>query len=145
VNHRTAPRTIGLIRAVGFSAAHRYFNSSSSAEQNQEIYGSLYREKGFGHNFRLEAEFVGPIDPLTGMIVNLILVDTWLGEVVAILDHKHLNELEIFKGLAPTPERIAAFCFAEIRNRLRQGGDVSLQRVRLYEGDTLWVDVYSER
>lgn len=137
--------SVRLVRAWGFSASHRYFNSALTEEENRKLYGSLYREKGFGHNFRMEAHVEGPIDPLTGMIVNLVDIDRWLKEVTDELDHQHLNALPFFQGGAPTPERIALFLFQEIQKRMKRerasDDPVRLLKVRLYEGqDGLWVD-----
>lgn len=137
-------RVIRLVRAVSFSSAHRYFDQAMSESENQDAYGSLYRKKGFGHNFRVEAHFQGAVDPLTGMIVNLIKIDGWLNEVVQIFDHRHLNELSVFSGRAPTPERIAQSFFAELEKQLRiSHATVQLAKVRLYEGDELWIDCFS--
>lgn len=141
------PRSIRLVRAISFSAAHRYFASSESNEKNRSLYGSLYREHGFGHNFRVEAHFTGQIDALTGMIVNLKHVDRWLKDVAETVDHRHLNELPAFAGIAPTPERLALYWFEQLASRVashleNHPGVLSLVKTRLYEGESLWVDCF---
>jgi 6-pyruvoyltetrahydropterin/6-carboxytetrahydropterin synthase len=136
---------VRIARTASFSSAHRYANAALSEKENRELFGSLYREKGFGHNFLLEAHFEGEIDPLTGMIVNLIEIDRWLKELITELDHRHLNELKVFEGLAPTPERIAQYCFRSLREMLVRDGfsGLRLAKVRVFEGESLWVD-YTE-
>jgi 6-pyruvoyltetrahydropterin/6-carboxytetrahydropterin synthase len=129
-----------LVRTTTFSSAHRYFNPSLSIAENRALYGSLYREHGFGHNFLLEAHLTGAVDAITGMVLDIALVDRYLTEVSKQLDHLHLNELEIFSSLAPTPERIAAFYFHELSRRLKGHPGVELKKVRLFEGDSLWID-----
>jgi 6-pyruvoyltetrahydropterin/6-carboxytetrahydropterin synthase len=134
---------IRLVRTTSFSSAHRYHDPRMSDHDNRQVYGSLYREKGFGHNFRLEAEIEGDVDPLTGMIVNLTEFDSWLNEVRGELDHRFLNDLPAFKNVAPTAERIASHCFARMKALLKRedgGRGLMLTRVRLYEGDHFWVD-----
>lgn len=141
-----------FVRAISFAAAHRYASPNLSDEENRAAFGSLYREEGFGHNFLIEAHFDGEIDPLSGMIVNLVDVDRWLKDVAARFDHKHLNEIPEFAGVAPTPERLAQK-FYELLNvhveahralppekRLGGSGRVHLAKVRVYEGEDTWID-----
>ena len=130
---------IRFVRTASFAAAHRYFNPSLSEDENRRLYGTYYREAGFGHNFLVEAHFEGPIDPMTGMIVNLTIVDQWLKEVLSSLDHKTMNDLPFFTKVSPTPERIALYIFKDIESRA--AGTTKLAKVRLYEGDDLWVDI----
>lgn len=138
---KNTPR-IRLVRTVSFSAAHRYANPALSENENQKIYGSLYREDGFGHNFLVEAHLEGHVDPLTGMIVNLVDVDRWLKKVAEKFDHRHLNELSYFD--VPTPERIAESFFDLLKEEMSQGSSAKLIKIRLYEGDDLWVDCFAD-
>lgn len=133
-----APATfVDVSRTVTFSSAHRYFSPALSLDENKVAYGSLYRDEGFGHNFLLEAHFTGPIDPLTGMIANLVDIDHWLKSVASHYDHMFLNELPDFKDVAPTPERIALAFFDRLKGL---ASNVTIVRVRLYEGPGFWVD-----
>lgn len=135
----TASETVvDLVRTVTFSAAHRYASTSLSREENIKTYGSLYRDEGFGHNFLVEAHFTGSVDPLTGMIANLVDVDQWLRTVAAHFDHQFLNERPEFSNEAPTLERIALSFFDGV-NALVSAG-VRLKKIRLHEGDHTWVD-----
>ncbi len=129
-----------LARRVYFSSAHRYFSPKLTEEQNREVFGSCYSEHGHGHNYILEAYISGPIDSTTGMVINLMDVDEALKQVSRPLDHKHLNfDIPYFKELVPTTENIARYLYDEIEKAL-QGQDVRLEKVRLYEGEDLWVD-----
>lgn len=147
----THPR-VRFVRSASFSAAHRYYNSGLSPIENQKLYGSLYREHGFGHNFVVEMHLEGEINPLTGMIVNLRDVDAWLKAILGPLDHQDLNALEPFKQAAPTPEKIALFIYRAAENHLSRHlieveaeegtrPSIRLCKVRLYEGENFWVDV----
>jgi len=128
-----APR-IHLVRRTSFSAAVQEPSSG----------GRRSRAKGFGYNYRLEAYFEGEIDPLTGMIINLVDIDRWLKELTDQLDHRVLNEVPAFKGVFPTAERVALFCLKDLEERIKAGGQrARVVKVRLYEGDGLWVDAFA--
>lgn len=134
--------TVRLVRAVHFSAGHSYVMPSASVEENRKVFGPLFHEGGgFGHNFKLEAHFEGEIDPLTGMIENLAVIDTWLKDVVALVDHRYLNrDVEFFRTHPATAENIAVFCSQELKKRMVQTA-VRLAKVRLFEGDSTWIDL----
>ncbi|HEX4924124.1 MAG TPA: 6-carboxytetrahydropterin synthase [Bdellovibrionales bacterium] len=134
--------TLRLARKVTFSSAHRYFNPAFSEDENKRIFGMCYTPYGHGHNYVLEAYFEGPVDPQTGMVINLRDVDLILKDVLKPLDHHHLNfDVPEFKSAVPTTENIAKYCFDRIAEKL-VGTPVRLSQVRLFEGDDLWVDCY---
>jgi 6-pyruvoyltetrahydropterin/6-carboxytetrahydropterin synthase len=131
---------IRLARKVTFSSAHRYFSPSFSEEKNREVFGLCYTPYGHGHNYVLEAFFEGPIDPTTGMVINLREVDVMMKKVIEPLDHHHLNfDVPEFKTLIPTTENIAKYCFDKLIEQFKTSA-VTLHHVRLYEGEDLWVD-----
>jgi 6-pyruvoyltetrahydropterin/6-carboxytetrahydropterin synthase len=132
---------------VTFAAGYRYENSLLSASENRMAYGSLYRDPltgaGFGANFRVEAHFEGEPDPLTGMIANLTEIDQWLHDVIGDFDHQLLNDLEAFKSLPVTPEKIAYIIFENVTARVQSvRDDVHLVKIRLYQGDADWVECF---
>lgn len=132
---------IELVRTVTFSSAHRYYSPGLTEAENRQAYGSLYRDEGFGHNFLLEAHFTGPVDPLTGMIANLVDIDTWLKSVASRFDHKMLNETPEFLSVAPTLERIAKVFFELLKGEISAASSRSqVVKVRIFEGDQTWVD-----
>jgi 6-pyruvoyltetrahydropterin/6-carboxytetrahydropterin synthase len=134
------PRMVTVCRRISFSSGHRYFRPDWGEEENRRIYGSSYSAYGHGHNFVLEAHVEGPIDPQTGMVVNLKDVDVAMGKVVEPLDHHFLNtDVPHFGTVVPTTENIAAYCFEQLRGLL-DGDGRRLRKVRLYEGADLWVD-----
>lgn len=132
---------IYLSRRITFSAAHRYFQKKLSEADNRKIFGRCYTEFGHGHNYVLEIAISGEIDPLTGMVMNLVDVDQILKNVVDPLDHQHLNfDVPAFKDTVPTTENIAKFCFDEIAKQMPP--NVKLVRARLFETENLWADYY---
>ncbi|MES2857122.1 MAG: 6-carboxytetrahydropterin synthase [Bdellovibrionota bacterium] len=84
-----------------------------------------------------------------GLNVNLSDIDRWMKEIVTIVDHKNLNELAEFQTTPPTPETIARFFFESLRKRCDaytqpySGQKMSLENVRVYEGDDIWADYHS--
>jgi 6-pyruvoyltetrahydropterin/6-carboxytetrahydropterin synthase len=137
-------RTVTICRRVSFSSGHRYFNPDWSDSENRRVYGSQYSEHGHGHNYVLEAYFEGPVDPLTGMVVNLKDVDVLLRKVTDPLDHHFLNtDIPDFRTMVPTTENLAAYCFDHIQAETGTG-KLRLRRVRLIEGSDLWVDCCEE-
>jgi len=90
-------------------------------------------EKLHGHNYRVRIWFRGEKLNEGGMLVDFSVLKKMLREVLAVLDHSNLNNLEIFDN-DPSAERIAKFIFDEIQKKLPdEGPDKAL----------LWaVDVY---
>jgi 6-pyruvoyltetrahydropterin/6-carboxytetrahydropterin synthase len=133
---------VRLARVMHFSSGHSYRLEGAGEVENRCLYGDLFQPDGFGHNFKLEAHFEGSIDPDTGMTENLAIVDGWMKDVVNLLDHRYLNrDVEFFKTNPPTSENIARFCFEEIQKRMTSA-KTRLFKVRLYEGDSTWADIF---
>jgi 6-pyruvoyltetrahydropterin/6-carboxytetrahydropterin synthase len=134
--------SVRLARKVTFSSAHRYFSSKLSEEENKKTFGACYTAYGHGHNYVLEAHFEGPIDPQTGMVMNLREIDQIMKKAIEPLDHHHINfDVPEFKEKVPTTENIAVYCYEKIKAEFNQSA-AKLNHVRLYEGDDLWVDYY---
>jgi 6-pyruvoyltetrahydropterin/6-carboxytetrahydropterin synthase len=105
---------------------------------------------GAGHNYALEAYFTGPLNPRTGMIVNVRDIDQMLKAVVAPLDHRNLSaEIPAFSETAATAENLAVYLYNAITKQLSASGsqatkapleNLTLQKVRLFESSDLWVD-----
>ena len=123
-------------RRFTFSAGHRYHVASWSAEQNERTFGRL--AVPHGHNYTLDVTVRGPIDPRTGMVIDL-------GELKAIVtatvierfDHADLNADVLFRDRIPTTENIAIAVWELLAPKL---GPDRLARVRVWEDPTLFVD-----
>ena len=103
--------TVRITRTVRFSAAHRYHSDRLSDEENRRVFGKCNRPHGHGHDYRVDVGVVGPVDPVTGMVMNLADLDAVLKEhVVEPLDHGFLNyDVEHFASVVPTCENIALY------------------------------------
>ena len=131
-----------LTRRVRFSAGHRYAAPSLSAEENDRVFGACHRPHGHGHNYVVDVTVGGPVDPVTGMIIDLGRLDEILREeVLEPFDHRFLNEdVPAFAGeTIPTTENVARELWRRLRPRV-EAGPRRLLRVRVHEDDVLWAD-----
>jgi len=127
-----------LTRRYRFAAAHRLQSDALSEEENQSVYGKCNNPYGHGHNYVLEVTVAGPVDPVTGMVMDLGLLDgTVEREVLERFDHKHLNlDVENFRNLVPTTENLCIEIYSLLRTRLEASNGAQsarLRRVRLEE------------
>ena len=130
---------VRLTRAIEFSTSLRYALSDLSEAANRERFGAKAQQHG--HNYRLELTLRGEVDPVTGMVVDLKLVQEILDrEVMARFDHKDLNcDTPYFEKLVPSPENFALVIRELLVEALPAG--VALDRLRLQPDSDTWVDV----
>ncbi|MGH9454291.1 MAG: 6-carboxytetrahydropterin synthase [Terriglobia bacterium] len=129
---------VHLTRRYRFSAAHRLHNDSLSAGENARIYGKCNNPFGHGHNYALEVTVAGPVDPSTGMVVDLTFLDGVVNhEVIERFDEVHLNlDTEAFRRVVPTTENLCVEIYRSLKQRLTHPAaapQASLERVRLEE------------
>ena len=106
-----------LGRKYRFSASHRLRSEQLSEAENRAVYGKCANPHGHGHNYVLEVIVGGEIDPVTGMVCDLVELDTWVSrEVLDAFDHENLNTLAAFANRVPTTENLCI----EIQRRLRR-------------------------
>lgn len=100
---------IYLTRRETFSASHRLHSSAMTPEENKLFFEKCNSENGHGHNYTLKVTVKGPVNPKTGVLMNLTtLKDLIHIHVLEKVDHKHLNhDVEEFKTLNPTTENVA--------------------------------------
>jgi 6-pyruvoyltetrahydropterin/6-carboxytetrahydropterin synthase len=67
-------------------------------------------EKLHGHNYRVRVLLKGETLGEGGMLADFGLIQKSLTEVLGILDHSNLNDMEIFDN-DPSAERIAKYIF----------------------------------
>lgn len=120
-----------LSRRETFSASHRLHCNELSDEENKALFGKCNRDNGHGHNYVLEVLIKGPINPKTGLVMNLAdlkaLIHT---HVLDKLDHRHMNlDVAEFKALNPTTENVTKVIWGWLAPHL----DGLLYEVRLHE------------
>ena len=69
-----------------------------------------------------------------GVLVDFGVIKKHVAEIMSMLDHKYLNELEYFKQSQPSSENIAYFVAAELQKRIDNQA-VSVSRVTAWESD----------
>ena len=122
-----------LSRAIHFNAGRSLWRPAWSPERNRAVYGDE-GPHGYGHNYSLEVEVDGTIDPQTGMVVNLTDLDRILKEEVDLpLDHRNLNQdVPDFASVPPTAENVAAWIWRRLETRIqKEGWPCRLARLRL--------------
>jgi 6-pyruvoyltetrahydropterin/6-carboxytetrahydropterin synthase len=135
------PRT-ALTRRVTFAAAHRYRRPEWSEEHNFEVFGKCSREPWHGHTYTCDVSVAGPVDDVTGFVVDLRQLDDVLArEVMERFDHRNINidVAEFAEGrLVPSCENLAAYIAARVQEAL--GDRTTVTRVWLSESPTLWAE-----
>ncbi|KAJ2784290.1 hypothetical protein GGI15_002307 [Coemansia interrupta] len=108
--------TAYVSRTEHFSAAHRLHSQHLSDEENRQLYGNCNHASGHGHNYVLETIFCGPIDPETGMVVNISDAKRWIkAAVLDVVDHRNLDvDIAFFKKRTSTIENLAVFIWARL-------------------------------
>jgi 6-pyruvoyltetrahydropterin/6-carboxytetrahydropterin synthase len=123
-------------RRFTFSAGHRYWVEAWSEAENRRVFGRL--TVPHGHNYTLDVTIRGPIDPTTGMVVDLAELKRVVGEtVVDRFDHADLGADPAFAGRVPTLENIALVAWDLLAPKL---GPDRLWQIRVWEDPTLYVD-----
>ena len=130
-----------LTRRVTFAAAHRYRIPDWSDERNAEVFGLCARPSYHGHTYSCEVTVTGKVDPTTGFVADLGVLDRILAvEVRDRFDHRNINldVPEFGDGLlVPTGENLARFIFERVQHAL--GARATVVSVRIAEDDTLSV------
>jgi 6-pyruvoyltetrahydropterin/6-carboxytetrahydropterin synthase len=120
-----------LTRRYLFSASHRLHNAEMSADENQATYGKCNNPHGHGHNYALEVTVSGQVEPSTGMICNLVDLDSCVAtEILSKYHLENLNTKQEFSVTVPTTENLCIQIFDILRRRFSHA---HLERVRLEE------------
>jgi 6-pyruvoyltetrahydropterin/6-carboxytetrahydropterin synthase len=131
--------SLRLERRYRFSASHLYRRPDWTEEENRARFGKCSNLPGHGHNYRLFVTVSGPVDPVTGFIIDLGELDRLVADrVVERLDHQHLNAaLEEFRegGAIPSSENVLDWIQRQLAAALPAG--VQLARLRLEEDEDL--------
>jgi 6-pyruvoyltetrahydropterin/6-carboxytetrahydropterin synthase len=101
-----------LTRRYLFSASHRLHSEDMSAAENQTVYGKCNNPHGHGHNYSVEVTVAGQVDPRTGMVCNLVDLDSFVHEkILERFGHQNLNNLAEFEAIVPTTENLCVEVF----------------------------------
>jgi 6-pyruvoyltetrahydropterin/6-carboxytetrahydropterin synthase len=97
-------------KRLEFSASRRLRVTRWSDSKNLAVFGPETEARhGSGRNYVAYFAFAGPVDPRTGMLINISEIKERAGKLLrARFDHKFLNQDNLsFSGVPPTVESIA--------------------------------------
>ena len=97
-----------------FSAAHHLLNYKGNCE-NQH-----------GHNWKVEVYARGSELDNANLLIDFKLLKTTLNKVLDYVDHKDINEVEYFKGISPSSEKIAQFIYDKMKEEIPQVAKVAV-------------------
>lgn len=101
--------TTTLTRRYHFPASHRLHLADRSEADNYALFGKCNNPFGHGHNYVLSVTVGGEIDRLTGLILPVSALDTYVREkVLQLFAYRNLNlDILQFQTLIPTTENMA--------------------------------------
>jgi len=107
--------------------------SHFSAAHNLREYPGLCKNV-HGHNWRVRISLLcNQVDEL-GMAVDFTIAKAWLDDLMAELDHQHLNKLEPFLTTNPTSENIAKHLYTRLKSMVNVDG-CTVHEVEVWEGE----------
>jgi 6-pyruvoyltetrahydropterin/6-carboxytetrahydropterin synthase len=120
-----------LTRRYLFSASHRLHCEEMTAEENKAVYGKCNNPHGHGHNYSVEVTVAGRVDPRTGMVCNLVDLDSFVHEkILERFDHQNLNTLTEFQETVPTTENLCVEIFDILEENFHHA---QVEKVRIEE------------
>ena len=118
----TKPNIVSVFRKSHFNAAHRLHNPSWDDEKNREVFGVCNNPNYHGHNYELIVKVTGEIDPATGYVMDMKVLQDLIDE---------------FRNLNPTAENIAIVIWNILRECIEPSKELS---IILYETDRNFVE-----
>jgi len=129
-------------RRYMLSASHRLHSDTLTADENRAAYGKCNNPQGHGHNYVVEVLVGGPVDPETGMVVNLADLDLVVRKrVVERFDHANLNLDPEFVNRVPTTENLCRVVFDLLNGTVPAG---KLECVRVEETENNFFEYFGE-
>src|SRR5271157_1518712 len=115
-------------RRYRLSASHRLHSDAFSDAENQAIYGKCNNPHGHGHNYVIDVVVGGNVDPATGMVCDLVELDSCVQkEVLDRFDHTNLNTHACFHNTVPTTENFSIEVHRLLRAEFKQAELISVR------------------
>lgn len=105
-----------------FSAAHQLKMIGSKCENMH------------GHNWKVEVYVTGEKLDKAGVLVDFGVIKKQVSEIISMLDHKYLNDLDYFQKDQPSSENIAYFVAKELQKKY-DNPSITVSRVTAWESD----------
>ncbi len=134
---------VTITRRLRFNAAHRVHNPALSDAENTALFGKCNNPNWHGHNYTLDVSVTGPIDPVSGYVMDLArLRDLVEREVLEQVDHRNLNlDVPFMTGINPTSENLVVAIWNVLAPQVTPA---ALTRLRLWETEHNFVDYHGE-
>ena len=87
-----------------------------------------------GHNWKIEVYVQGDKLNEAGILMDFGEIKHHVADIMAVLDHKFLNELEIFPGGNPSSESIARYIADTLKTKIDDPA-ITVARVTAWESD----------
>ena len=84
------------------------------------------------HNWLVEAEVQGDNTNEIGMVIDFKDIKNNLKEIISMLDHQFLNDLEPFTDENPTAENISKYIYKELSNNINTD-NIKVSKIKLWE------------
>ena len=129
-----------ITKQYQFCAAHRYWNSEWSEEENKDIFGKdIYIH---GHNYLLDITIEGPIYEQSGFIINLKTLNELVKErVINIFDHSQIEkDISWFINRQPSTENMIIFIWHQIYDKIPLPS--KLYKIKLQETPTIYTEYF---
>lgn len=107
---------------TSFAAAHNLLHYQGDCE-------NLH-----GHNWKVDVTVAARELDKSGLGIDFKILKAETRRLLETLDHKYLNDLEMFKGLSPSSENIARYLFEELGRTLNTD-NVTVSSVNVWESD----------
>ena len=131
-----------ITRKEHFSSSHKLDNPEISREQNVEIFGKC--NNLHGHNYYIEVTLAGTIESESNYVMDLKILKLIIhDEILSKVDHKFLNETEMFKNVIPTTENMVMKFWEVLEPKVKRD-NVRLYSIRLYETEKNYVEYRGE-
>ena len=130
-----------ITKQYKFCAAHKYWNDNWDENKNIENFDKDV--KLHGHNYDLYVTIKGPINPDSGFIINLKVLNKIVNDrVIEILDHSLIQDNEWFKGKQPSTENLVVFIWNQICSEISM--PAQLHCIKLRETGTIFTEYYGD-
>jgi 6-pyruvoyltetrahydropterin/6-carboxytetrahydropterin synthase len=87
-----------------------------------------------GHNWKVEVYVTGEKMDGAGVLMDFGIIKKQVREIMSMLDHKYLNELDYFQQSQPSSENIAYFVATELQKKIDNPA-VRVSKVTAWESD----------
>lgn len=136
-------KEVYLTRRERFNSAHRMYREDWSNEKNLEVFGKCSNPLWHGHNYELFVTIKGPVNPETGVVVNLSDLSKIIkAEIIEKLDHKNINlEVDFMKNKVVSSENLAIGIWEQLEKRISDLG-IKLHCIKIVETENNYIEYY---